>query len=729
MNPTHVLARCFRSYDELDVDLPTGCVAILGDNGSGKSSLVSAIDIGLFGARSLSHFHSDTAVDDLLIEVQFDHADATYRVRRTYSSKGRGKASVDFETLTEDGWQPLTAASAAATQDLIESTIGLSRATFYASSFLAQGRGGRDFTEAYPRERKKVLAEVLGLSTWDGLRDRARADVRDLERQLAEIHGRVAAARATAATRDDVEREQTGSAEQEISLADDIADLERERAQVAECWQAAREQVARRQAAEAELQAARQRHAHLDVLTTAADDATAAKTVTTDELATLAIDHSLAELIGRETMLAALEDSFRAALAEQQTAFAAARTATVQRNDLVGRTSECNEKAATLRMEASMLDARPLDDGARCDHCGQILGLKARAERLAKYESDARELDDQAKRLDEQAAAIVIPDVPAKPNPPQADGDTVANHLVVVRHAIEKSRAQLAQRARLEERLVALRQTIAARPATDDLLEADRAVLAHERMLATFDPVDAAAIETEGRTVAQKLKDAQALHAAAVRERIRLDERLRQIAAAENSLVEADLERKQLDDSLVVLVALERAFSPNGIPALIVENSAIPYLEAEASRILADLGTSFRVELRTQAELKSGDGVRDTLDVIVCSEAGERPYETFSGGERTRINLALRIALARLLAHRRGADSRLLCIDEPEFLDEQGTSALVDVLRGLQDDFDRLYIVSHVPGLRDSFETTLTVTKSDGVSRVMEAGVFEEAAA
>jgi exonuclease SbcC len=186
--------------------------------------------------------------------------------------------------------------------------------------------------------------------------------------------------------------------------------------------------------------------------------------------------------------------------------------------------------------------------------------------------------------------------------------------------------------------------------------------------------------------------------------------------AAESGMVE--LRRDELQTELDLLVHLERAYGRDGIPALIVESSAIPSIETEASRILAELGTSYRVELRTQRALKSGDGLADTLDVVVIGDVGERSYETFSGGERTRINLALRIALARLLAHRRGAESRLLAIDEPEFLDEAGTAQLAEVLQGLSADFDRILLVSHVPTLRDAFDQTIEVVKDGNRSRI-----------
>jgi DNA repair exonuclease SbcCD ATPase subunit len=130
---------------------------------------------------------------------------------------------------------------------------------------------------------------------------------------------------------------------------------------------------------------------------------------------------------------------------------------------------------------------------------------------------------------------------------------------------------------------------------------------------------------------------------------------------------------------LDLLKLAERAYGRDGIPALIVENAAIPQIETEANRILDELGGHryCRIELRTQRALKTSRAPRDARHRHPHTDAGERPYETFSGGERTRLNLALRIALARLLAHRRGAESRLLAIDEPEFLDEPLVTALI----------------------------------------------------
>src|SRR5437899_2831654 len=100
LNPLRITADNYRSFAELDLTLPTGCVAVVGENGAGKSSIVNAIDLALFGppSRNLGDFLSEDAFDaELVLELEFEHRGELYRVRRGYSPKGRGKTTLDFE--------------------------------------------------------------------------------------------------------------------------------------------------------------------------------------------------------------------------------------------------------------------------------------------------------------------------------------------------------------------------------------------------------------------------------------------------------------------------------------------------------------------------------------------------------------------------------------------------------------------------------------------------------
>jgi DNA repair protein SbcC/Rad50 len=731
IKPLRLTCRNFRTYESLDLDVSDGGLyAILGDirdgngtdsNGAGKSSILEAIEIALFGRRSLAPYLTRGVEDELLLELEFEHGAKMYRVRRTFSPRGRGRTTLDFECWknaplhsgvdTGPQWEPLTKESAKETQAEIERLIGLSRDTFRHSSYLRQQSRSFADESIEPRERKRLLTEaVLGRDpVWPRLLDRARVDKNDLNGKLLALAARTSQAQEQAAQKPTLEREHGDIVEAETVAADNVADLERAHAELAAEYQAAREHAARRAAAEAELKTA---EAALVILQTRAHEATKAAYTHAEaaaELERLPAYPPVDEIRARIAVLEATVEAHREAVAAHEAAVTALKHADRERADL-------GNRAGALRAEADMLDARPLDDGATCIHCGQVLGYEAREQALASFRA-------QAAALYAEAEKIAVPVVPALP-----DDEPPAAELALARKTVDAIGATVAKRAVLEERITQCETAAASGPSPDQLVAAETFLLEkRDAVVAVGEPPNTDAVAARGTQVAEELARARASLDGYRQQRARLEERVAVATAAEQSIAEAATEQTRLQADLDVTVALERAYSPNGIPALILENSAIPYLETEASRILALLGCPYTVELRTQADLKSGDGVRETLDVAVIDERGQpAPFEEgTSGGEKTRIGLALRIALARLLAHRRGAQSRMLALDEPGDLDESGMAALVSVLRDLQDEFDLIFLVSHVPGLRDSFDTTLTVEKQDGVSRIVEAGVFE----
>lgn len=122
-------------------------------------------------------------------------------------------------------------------------------------------------------------------------------------------------------------------------------------------------------------------------------------------------------------------------------------------------------------------------------------------------------------------------------------------------------------------------------------------------------------------------------------------------------------EKLDLSKKVVRYQTLVKAFSRDGIPALIIEN-AVPELERIANDILGQMsGGKNYPKFETQKELKSRSGLAETLDIIVGDWAGERIYETYSGGEQLRIDFAIRFALAELLARRAGSKVDWLTID------------------------------------------------------------------
>jgi exonuclease SbcC len=103
----------------------------------------------------------------------------------------------------------------------------------------------------------------------------------------------------------------------------------------------------------------------------------------------------------------------------------------------------------------------------------------------------------------------------------------------------------------------------------------------------------------------------------------------------------------------------------------------------------------------------------ETLDIKISDGMDTRKYETYSGGEEFRINFAIRIALAKILANRAGANMRMLILDEGfGVLDEQGRERLVEVINAIRDEFDKILVITHVRELKDSFPVQIEVVKT-----------------
>ena len=193
---------------------------------------------------------------------------------------------------------------------------------------------------------------------------------------------------------------------------------------------------------------------------------------------------------------------------------------------------------------------------------------------------------------------------------------------------------------------------------------------------------------------------------AAERDLARLDERARQ-RQVKRDRMEKVADEQAIYDELTV------AFGKKGLQALIIE-SALPEIEEEATHLLARM-TDNRMHLRleSQTAYRSREGLQETLEINISDELGERSYETFSGGEAFRINLALRIALSRTLARRAGAPLPTLFIDEGfGTQDPIGREKIVEAINAIADDFERIIIITHIDELKEQFPARIEVRKT-----------------
>ena len=814
-----------------------------GDNGHGKSALLDAITWALWGeARTKSNDDLVyAAATDMEVEFVFLMDGTRYRVlrkqARARSPKESGRSSLELHVAQGDGFQPITGDSQRETQARINDLLHLEYQTFINSAFLLQGRAD-EFTKKGPAERKKVLADILGLAYYEGLEARAREEARSREVRGEELRRVLADMEDELAQRPQLEdfleksRLETESLEgQALSQNAALAVLRQQKNALA----SKKEQLAeaRKDLAQAEVQcrqlekqaaghdaliqaydralgdteevelgfallvAARQRNEELNRKLTLilglherkvkleASIQDSHNALTTQAKVSLS---ALAELESRANTLATLEADITRISGRLEELGARDIGIREQRQrvlELAGQTQALRSENQKLHAEMQELRDRMdlLDRGqAACPVCETELGeagLRAIRERYLregqakKDEYVARQklaldLSNQQARLEKETDASeaslrkereTVQRQAASSQRDLAEARQAAARAAQLSQELEEVQGRLARREyaqserkdlesltleigslayqkeehqevrrrieeltpfearqkRLNEAALRLPQEQEARKRAAEATQLWQPRIQETRMKIESLELELALFPRLSEEIdrAQALLDALSSRLGVARQELgacrqRL-EHCRQLEAQKQTRV-AELAR--IENERSIYQELASAFGKKGIQAMIIEG-AIPDLEAETNTLLSRMTEGrMQVKLETQRDNKKGLAM-ETLDIKVSDELGTRNYELFSGGETFRINFCLRVALSKLLARRAGAQLRLLVIDEGfGTQDAQGKERLVEAINAIQDDFDKILVITHIQELKELFPVRIEVVKT-----------------
>lgn len=182
--------------------------------------------------------------------------------------------------------------------------------------------------------------------------------------------------------------------------------------------------------------------------------------------------------------------------------------------------------------------------------------------------------------------------------------------------------------------------------------------------------------------------------------------------------------RKSIEETATVLddyTVLGQAFSIDGIPYMIIRG-VVPEIMRQSNDILAAMtGGRMAVDIRTEREQKSTKQIVNSLEVWINTiTGGNRPYQSHSGGEKVKIALAVTLGLADVKARRAGVQLGMLFIDEPPFLDADGTEAYADALVSMasRNPNMRILAISHDPTMKARFSQNIVVTAGEDGSTV-----------
>ena len=144
-------------------------------------------------------------------------------------------------------------------------------------------------------------------------------------------------------------------------------------------------------------------------------------------------------------------------------------------------------------------------------------------------------------------------------------------------------------------------------------------------------------------------------------------------------------------------------------------------MHEELDRAFTDLRTDLNFQLRPElSELASAFiseltddrysqlELDDQYNIIVLEDGIPKPV--ISGGEEDLANLVLRLSISQMIADRAGQSFSLLVLDEIfGSLDASRRDNVIELLRGLQDRFEQVILITHIESVRDGVDRVIEI--------------------
>lgn len=234
-----VRLRNFISHNDTFVEFPQGLTVLVGDNGSGKTSILDAVTFALFKEHGRGRDENliNRAASNAMVQVTFSSGGRTYEVTWRL---GRGKrAQATLRDLTS-GSTLLVDAGEKTVLPEIERILGIPREVFMSAAYVRQGEMAR-LLEARPAERKEVISRLLGIEDLENLWEELRAPIRLLEEKAAELRREAERAGEIDKRLKEINAEAARARERVNSLEPEIRGLEEKRSELESRLQAMEE--------------------------------------------------------------------------------------------------------------------------------------------------------------------------------------------------------------------------------------------------------------------------------------------------------------------------------------------------------------------------------------------------------------------------------------------------------------------------------------------------------
>ncbi|WP_028950594.1 AAA family ATPase [Sulfurihydrogenibium subterraneum] len=181
---TRLTLKNFLAHENTQIEFSqSGITAIIGENGSGKTSILEGIMFALFG-RSSKGNQADLIKwgrSKAVVELEFIKNGITYKIVRELDKKGKNVSSTSLLYKVENG-RTILERQKNLKQELPKIT-GISEKTFLNSVLIRQGEI-EGFIKQKPSDREKTIEEILDLHLYAKLLEKYADKRKNYEKQL-----------------------------------------------------------------------------------------------------------------------------------------------------------------------------------------------------------------------------------------------------------------------------------------------------------------------------------------------------------------------------------------------------------------------------------------------------------------------------------------------------------------------------------------------------------------
>lgn len=659
-------------HEEINFDeLGNSPYLLCGNNGSGKSTIIEMITTALFnrcrgvdskGAGMDELIHNNE--DSFKIELHFLMNNINYIIVREKTRKSQ-KLKLYVDGNEKKG-------KVTEIQQMINDIIKLDYDTFMDTVIIAQGQSA-SFMNKAPIDRKKVIAQILNLDKYNILESYTKDLRKDLkvklgvqESQLSQLSSMINNKDYYIASLAEYIQIIDKTNEEISKLEIDIEVITAEKIKYNEMKKQQDQLLSKKNSLESNIKMTKNNIDNSNSMLEKLKDSIKDKTLVITELE---------ELTGQVPELQNIDVSLNGNRIEIKT-----------KNDILQKNiNDLKKKAMRLK-----------DYGeAECEFCGQAITEQYKDKHLKEMLKEAKKYKNE---IDKNNEILLEVEQKLRDNKQQlkiinSKINELTNKKMTIAQNETRIESLISKISDLQARLIELQEQLSEIPEFDIIVNK------------TFNDFE----------LKYKLNDLRNKVMNYSNKKSVLENELLKINENESQYIQLKEEYEDNKKLMNNYEELQKAWSKNGIQALIIDN-ALPQIEDEINKYLSILSNGeINIKFETQKVAKNGN-ISETLDIIVSDSNGSRPYERYSGGQRTRIDFATHIGLSKFLTKQSGANIEFFVIDEGlGTLDSDGRDSVLETLQSLTGIFKQIFIISHIDEVKEAFTTKILVTNNKEV--------------